>query len=75
MASTKQDRGMMKFKLRFRSEQEAAECALYLDDRGYCVKLMGKALVADKPDQADLALVMATYRAWIDEKVSEFDLA
>ena len=69
------DEREMKYKLRFRSEQEAAECALYLDDRGYSVKLMGKALVVDKPDQADLALVMATYRAWVDEKVSEFDLA
>ena len=54
----------MKFKLRFMGEQEAAECALYLDDRGYRVRLMGKALVVDKPDQADLALVMTTYRAF-----------
>lgn len=54
----------MKFKLQFRSEQEAAECALYLDDRGYSVKLMGKALMADKPDPADLSLVMTTYRAF-----------
>ena len=57
----------MKYKLQFRSEQEAAECALYLDDRGYCVKLMGKALVVDKPDAADLALVMTTYRAFTVE--------
>ena len=37
----------MKFKLQFRGEQEAAECALYLDDRGCCVKLMGKAMVVE----------------------------
>ena len=37
---------------------------MYFDDRGYSVKLMGKALVVDKPDPADLALVMTTYRAF-----------
>ena len=66
---------MMKFKLRFRSEQEAAECALYLDDRGYCVKLMGSALMVSDIDSADLAIAQQTYTAWIDENVSLFDLA
>ena len=66
---------MMKFKLRFRSEQEAAECALYLDDRGYCVNLMGAALMVSDIDSADLAIAQRTYTAWIDEMVSEFDLA
>ena len=65
----------MKFKLRFRSEREAAECALYLDDRGYRVKLMGSALMVSDIDSADLAIAQRTYTAWIDEKVSEFDLA
>lgn len=46
---------------------------MYFDDRGYGVKLMGKALVVDKPDQADLALVMATYRAFTVE-LNEGDL-
>ena len=46
---------------------------MYLDDRGYGVKLMGKALVVDKPDQADLALVMATYMAFTVE-LNEGDL-
>ena len=66
---------MMKFKLQLRSEQEAAECALYLDDRGYCVKLMGYALMVSDIDSADLAISQRTYTAWIDENVSEFDLA
>ena len=65
----------MQVKLEFITDCDAQRGAMYFDDRGYRVKLMGKALVVDKPDQADLALVMATYRAWIDEKVSEFDLA
>ena len=65
----------MKFKLRFRSEREAAECTLYLDDRGYCVKLIGSALVVSDIDSADLAIAQRTYTAWIDEDVSEFDLA
>ena len=42
----------MKFKLQFRGEQEAAECALYLDDRGYRVKLMGSALMVSEFDLA-----------------------
>lgn len=46
---------------------------MYFDDRGYSVKLMGKALVVDKPDQADLALVVATYRAFAVE-LNEGDL-
>lgn len=37
---------------------------MYFDDRGYSVKLMGKALVVDNPDPVDLALVMTTYRAY-----------
>ena len=62
-------------KLEFPTDCDAQHGAYYLQDRGYGVKLMGKAMVVDKPDAADLELVMATYRAWIDEKVSEFDLA
>ena len=65
----------MKFKLQFMGEQEAAECALYLDDRGYCVKLMGSALMVSDIDSADLAIAQQTYTAWIDENVSWFDLA
>lgn len=65
----------MKFKLQFRGEQEAAECALYLDDRGYCVKLIGSALMVSDIDSAELAIAQRTYTAWIDEKASEFDLA
>ena len=65
----------MQVKLEFITGCDAQHGAMYFDDRGYSVRLMGKALVVDKPDQADLALVMATCRAWIDEMVSEFDLA
>lgn len=54
----------MKVKLEFMAEDDARQAAYYLDDRGYDVKLKGKALVIDKPDQADLALVMTTYRAF-----------
>lgn len=54
----------MKLKLEFVDEDDARQAAYYLDDRGYDVKLMGKAVVIDGPDQADLALVMATYRAF-----------
>lgn len=64
----------MKFKLRFRSEQETAECALYLDDRGYCVKLMGSALMVSDIDSADLAIAQRTYTAWIDENATDFDM-
>lgn len=53
----------MQVKLEFITECDAQHGAMYFDDRGYRVRLMGKALVVDKPDQADLALVMATYRA------------
>ena len=53
----------MQVKLEFITECDAQHGAMYFDDRGYRVKLMGKSLVVDKPDQADLALVMATYRA------------
>lgn len=54
----------MKVKLEFITECDAQYGAYYLQDRGYSVRLMGKALVADKPDPADLALVMTTYRAF-----------
>lgn len=54
----------MKVKLEFLTDCDAQHGAYYLQDRGYGVKLMGKALVVDKPDQADLALVMTTYRAF-----------
>lgn len=54
----------MSVKLEFQTEDDARQAAYYLDDRGYDVRLMGKALVIDRPDQADLALVMATYRAF-----------
>lgn len=51
-------------KLEFITEDDAAQGAMYFDDRGYTVKLMGKAVVVDGPDSAGLALVMATYRAY-----------
>ena len=51
-------------KLEFINSCDAQHGAYYLQDRGYSVKLMGKALVVDRPDAADLALVMATYRAF-----------
>jgi len=51
-------------KLEFLTDCDAQHGAYYLQDRGYSVKLMGKALVVDKPDPADLALVMTTYRAF-----------
>jgi len=51
-------------KLEFLTDCDAQHGAYYLQDRGYGVKLMGKALVVDKPDPADLALVMTTYRAF-----------
>ena len=54
----------MQGKLEFITEGEAQHGAMYFDDRGYRVRLMGKALVVDKPDAADLALVMTTYRAF-----------
>lgn len=54
----------MKIKLEFTTECDAKHGAYYLQDRGYDVRLIGKALVVDKPDQADLALVMTTYRAF-----------
>ena len=57
----------MQVKLEFITECDAQHGAMYFDDRGYRVKLMGKALVVDKPDQADLSLVMATYRAFAVE--------
>ena len=54
----------MQVKLEFPSDCDAQHGAYYLQDRGYSVKLMGKALVVDKPDTADLALVMTTYLAF-----------
>ena len=53
----------VQIKLEFLTECDAQHGAYYLQDRGYSVKLMDKALVVDRPDAADLALVMATYRA------------
>ena len=54
----------MQIKLEFPTDCDAQHGAYYLQDRGYGVRLMGKALVVDKPDQADLVLVMTTYRAF-----------
>lgn len=54
----------MQVKLEFLTDCDAHHGAYYLQDRGYSVKLMGKALVVDKPDPADMALVMTTYRAF-----------
>ena len=54
----------MQVKLEFLTDCDAQHGAYYLQDRGYGVKLMGKALVVDKPDPADLALAMTTYRAF-----------
>ena len=54
----------MKVKLEFPTDCDAQHGAYYLQDRGYSVKLMGKALVVDKPDPEDLELVMTTYRAF-----------
>ena len=53
-----------KYKAEKIAAYQAQHGAYYLQDRGYSVKLMGKALVVDKPDPADLALVMTTYRAF-----------
>ena len=57
----------MQVKLELITGCDAQHGAMYFDDRGYSVKLMGKALVVDKPDPADLALVMTTYRAFTVE--------
>lgn len=54
----------MQIKLEFLTDCDAQHGAMYLDDRGYKIKLIGKALVVDDQDQPDLALVMATYRAY-----------
>ena len=54
----------MQIKLEFPTDCDAQHGAYYLQDRGYSVKLMGKALVVEKPDQADLTLVMTTYLAF-----------
>ena len=63
----------MQVKLEFLTDCDAQHGAYYLQDRGYSVKLMGKAMVVDKPDQADLALVMAAYMAFTVE-LNEGDL-
>ena len=65
----------MQVKLEFITECDAQHGATYFDDRGYSVKLMGSALMVSDIDSADLAIAQQTYTAWIDEKVSEFDLA
>lgn len=57
----------MQVKLEFLTECDAQHGAMYFDDLGYSVKLIGKALVVDKPDQADLAMVVVTYRAFTVE--------
>ena len=57
----------MQVKLEFLTPCDAQHGAYYLQDRGYSVKLKGKALAVDKPDPADLALVMTTYRAFTVE--------
>ena len=57
----------MQIKLEFLTDCDAQHGSYYLQDRGYSVKLMGKALAVDKPDAADLALVMTTYRAFTVE--------
>lgn len=57
----------MQVKLEFLTNCDAQHGAYYLQDRGYSFKLMGKALAVDKPDPADLALVMTTYRAFTVE--------
>ena len=57
----------MQIKLEFPTSCDAQHGAYYLQDRGYSVKLMGKALVADRLDPADLPLVMTTYLAFAVE--------
>lgn len=65
----------MKYKLQFRSLDDAAGCAFYLSDRGYSVKLMGSALMVGQIDANDLAIAQVAFTAWIDGEVTEFDLA
>lgn len=64
----------MKYKLQFRSLDDAAGCAFYLSDRGYSVNLMGSALMVGQIDANDLAIAQVAFMAWIDEEVTEFDL-
>ena len=65
----------MQVKLEFITDCDVQHGAMYFDDRGYSVKMMGKALVVDKPDAADLALVMTTYRAFtVDLNDGDFPL-
>lgn len=65
----------MKYKLKFRSLDDAECCAFYLSDRGYSVKLMGSALMVGQIDANDLAIAQVAFTAWIGEEVTEFDLA
>lgn len=65
----------MKYKLQFRSLDDAAGCAFYLSDIGYSVKLMGSALMVGQIDVNDLAITQSAFTAWIYEEVTEFDLA
>lgn len=55
---------VVKIKLEFLTECDEQSGAMHFDDRGYSVKLMGKALVVDNSYPADLALVMTAYRAY-----------
>lgn len=57
----------MQVKLEFITECDAQSGAMYFDERGYNVRLMGKALVVDNPAKTDLALVMTTYKAFTVE--------
>ncbi len=43
----------VQLKLEFISECDAQHGAMYFDDRGYSFKLMGKALLVDKPDKSE----------------------
>lgn len=54
-------------KLEFLTDCDAQHGAMYFDDRGYSVRLMGKAMVVDNPAKTDLALVMTIYRAFTVE--------
>lgn len=54
----------MLIKLEFITEDDAQHGAYYFSDRGYEVRLMGKAVVVEDPDNSDLAVVMTTYMAY-----------
>lgn len=53
----------MLVKLEFITEDDAQCGAYYFSDRGYEVRMMGKAVVVEDPDNSDLAVVMTTYMA------------